>query len=494
VTRLTQGQLSRLDLSAALEAELAVAGSLLPPPFFDQSIADRRPKYLALLASRATSEVISASPEVILAKKPRGLRPVLVIPLASRVIYRALVSKATSELPALDRSNAAYSGFWNGPLKERSVRVVGLADVSACYQYIDHMLLENELVRQTGEAELAALITSLLRDLSGRSFGIPQNQWPSHVLAEVILGFIERRLARRGYKVWRYSDDFRVGGRDLAEVSRGLEDLERELNNSGLTLNDEKTSIRSRKSYRDLLKRSNKRLAEVRKLVTDDLAEWDPYTGDISQPAKDDVTLIAALQVIADWLEDLRAGKTRYGYEAISERQLLTGALSSFQVLESDEGLQYCARLLLEEPELTPRVAAYLGQRSMTSEEGRIVIDHIIADPSFPLSDWQALWLVDALRDLPELSEAQIAWARSLIEREPSRLMAARAAATLAGFDQVSEQEISTVLSAQREAGQGDAVHALAARVLPNKSSRILDSVIADSPEWSWVAQLAQNA
>jgi hypothetical protein len=492
-TRLTKAQLSRLDLKAALAAEVSVPGSLLPVPFLDEAVSSRQADFIRLLSSRVVAGVIGAPPEVLLAKKPRGVRPVLVIPLGARVIYRAVVDEVAKQLPPLNRSTEAYTKFWNGPLTDRRIVAIGLADVTACYQYIDHVLLENELVRQTGEADLSGVISGLLGDMVGRAFALPQNQQPSHVLAEVVLGLVERRLIRRGYRVWRYSDDFRIGGRSRAEVARGLEDLERELNRVGLTLNDEKTSIRNRKSYQDLLKRSQQRLAEVRKLVAEDLAEWNPYTDEITTPKKEDVTLVAALKVVTDWINDLNSGKQHYGYEAISERQLLTSALSSFQVLESDEGLPYCRLLLVEEPSLTPRISAYLGQRCASSSAARNTVDEIVSDADSELSEWQCLWLIDAISDLEGLSVEQIKWARSLTVADPSRMVAARAAVALAGHDEASEQEIAFILSSQREAGQGDAVHALAIRVLPSKASPVLDAVASDAPEWSWVVEVAQS-
>jgi RNA-directed DNA polymerase len=472
---------------------VSVPGSLLPVPYLDRTVSERQADFIRLLSSRATDEIVGALPETLLAKKPRGLRPVLVLPLGARVIYRAIVDDVAKQLPALDRSTEAYTNFWNGPLTDRRVVSVGLADVSACYQYIDHVLLEKELVRQTGEADLNGTLIGLIGDMVGRAFGLPQNQHPSHVLADVVLGLVERRLIRRGHKVWRYSDDFRVGGRNRAEVVHGLEDLERELNGVGLTLNDEKTSVRNRKSYQDLFRRSQQRLAEVRKLVAEDLADWNPYTDEITMPKKEDVTLVAALKVVADWIDDLNSGKTHYGYEAISERQLLTSALSSFQVLESDEGLQYCNLMLVEEPSLTPRISAYLGNRCTSSQAARDTVDEIVSGTDSELSEWQCLWLIDSITGLKLLSADQVKWARSLMTADPSRLVAARAAVALAGHDEASEQEIASVLSSQRAAGQADAVYALAIRVLPSKSSPMLDAVIRDAPEWSWVVKAAQS-
>ena len=97
-TRLTKAQLSRLDLKAALAAEVSVPGSLLPVPFLDEAVSSRQADFIRLLSSRVVAGVIGAPPEVLLAKKPRGVRPVLVIPLGARVIYRAVVDEVAKQL------------------------------------------------------------------------------------------------------------------------------------------------------------------------------------------------------------------------------------------------------------------------------------------------------------------------------------------------------------------------------------------------------------
>lgn len=493
MTKLTKALLSGLDLKAAVADEVLVPGSLLPKPQLDQVVSDRQDDFTRLLSSRAMLGVLGAQPEIILAKKPRGVRPVLVLPLGARVVYRALVNAVAKHLPPLGRSGGAYHNFWQGPLTDDGIAFVGLADVTACYQYVDHVLLENEIVRQTGEADLSVVVTDLLGDMVGRAFGLPQTQHPSHVLAEVVLSLVERRLIRRGYRVWRYSDDFRIGGYSRAEVIRGLEDLERELNQVGLTLNDEKSSIRNRQAYEGLIRRSQERLAQVQALVAEELVEWNPYTDEITLPKQEAVTLAAAQKVVEEWLGELGSLKQHHRYEAASERQLLQSALSSFQVLGSDEGLPYCKLLLSEEPSLTPRISAYLGDRCRSSETARSTFDQIVSGADSELSEWQSLWLVGSITGLDELSAEQIQWARSLVSADPSRLVAARAAIALAHHNEVSEQEIANLLSSQKEAGQGDAVYALAFRALPSKSSPVLDAVTADTPEWSWIAGAVQD-
>ncbi len=486
---LSSGLIDTLDLGAALDDELRYGPRLLPPPELDRIIRDHRNEYLELLTSRVASGLEVTVPELILAKKAqRGVRPVPALSLAARVLYRALVGSIAQRLPPLDRSNKANSAFREAPLKQAGVAFVAMADIAACYQYLDHELLEWELINQTGQAQLSADLRRLLGLIAGKSFGLPQNHTPSHTLADVVLDIIERRLVRRGYRAWRFNDDFRLGASTWREASRALEDLESEAHRVGLTLNDEKTGIRHRNGYDQLVKGAQARWSEIQSTVASELVEYNPYTEEVIVPNDEEVTAGAAISVLEAWAEGMGSGKTFYGYEAMQERQLVQDAVYSLQVVEDSRGIGYCPRVLKEEPSLTPIVARYLANRA--DDDGDIVraaIDQVLTDDDVFVSEWQALWLLEALRSSDECTEAQIAWARQLIKQDGTRLVAARAALMLAKFDEIPPTTIVDVYGEQFEAGKPDAVAALALRIQPAKPDRVLKAVVADAPEFSFI-------
>ena len=61
---------------------------------------------------------------------------------------------------------------------------------------------------QTGDGQRVDTLTTLLTAITGRRYGLPQQNHPSDVLAEAYL--LERRLNRANARVRRYSDDFRI--------------------------------------------------------------------------------------------------------------------------------------------------------------------------------------------------------------------------------------------------------------------------------------------
>src|SRR5262249_11603131 len=109
--------------------------------------------------------------------------------------------------------------------------------------------LAQALVRTTGRADSARAIQHLLDMSTGQSFGLPQGPWPSDALSELVLSPVERKLARQGFTLSRFTDDFRFGARTWGEALRAINALRTELHRVGLTLNEEKTHIRRRDLY-----------------------------------------------------------------------------------------------------------------------------------------------------------------------------------------------------------------------------------------------------
>lgn len=484
--------IDRLNLEGALDDELRAGPRLLPTPQLDIAVTHHKKTFLKHVQSRIVSGIDIAVPEVILAKKAqRGVRPVPALPLVVRVLYRAMVNSLSELLPPLDRTNAASRAFRAAPLKDKTVKFVAMGDIAACYQYLDHELIEWELINQTGEAELSGDLRRLAGLIAGRAFGLPQNHNPSHALADVVLDIIERRLVRKGHKVWRFNDDYRIGAATWREASLALEDLEAESNKLGLTLNDEKAGIKHRQGYQQLMEGAEARWKQIQTTVASELIEYNPYTDEVAAPRDEEVTAGAAITVLEAWRENVDAGANFYGYEAIQERQLVQNAVFSLQVVKDSRGIDFIPLVLKQEPSLTPFISNYLGSRAEDDSAAVTeAIDSVLKDDDVSISDWQALWLLEALRSGDECSPGQTSWAQELIRKDPSQLVAARAALMLAKFDEIDTNAIVQVYSQQHEASKPDAVAALALRVLPSKSDTLLDAVVADAPEFQFVVKM----
>lgn len=111
-------------------------------------------------------------------------------------------------LPKVNRGREQWRTFQRLPLKHDD-RYVLTADITACYQHIDHGLLSEEILVRGGDQRTIDALAALLSTTSGRSYGLPQQSRASDVLAEAFLDRLERALVRRGLRASRHNDDFR---------------------------------------------------------------------------------------------------------------------------------------------------------------------------------------------------------------------------------------------------------------------------------------------
>ena len=271
----------RLRLDEALQAELQEPSSLLPSRSVENAVKDDTAGVAEFIAARVSSGLSPTATEVVVAaKSSRGFRPVHFLDIEQRVLYSALVDLLAPRVGYPNRSDEAYEDFKRAPLSDSHATHVVHADVVWFFQYIDHRVLESEVVSQTSEAQIASTILDLLGPMMGRAFGLPQNNGASHALADLYIDAVERQLVRYGQSVWRYNDDFAMATAGLSEARRSLEGvLERALRAVGLTPNDEKSVIHTKERYQAWVDRPLDLLGRITDGLSVDLDAW------ILQPA-----------------------------------------------------------------------------------------------------------------------------------------------------------------------------------------------------------------
>ncbi|WP_153275355.1 RNA-directed DNA polymerase [Rhodococcus sp. P1Y] len=169
--------------------------------------------------------------------------------LSDRVLYRALVTRISGRLPQHLLERETFGEFEAAPnAVDRSGYVVVL-DVSAYYVYVDHDLLAQELIAQTGDGSAIDVLVDFLGNVMGRRVGLPQVSPVSDVLGDTHLDVVRRTLVRRGYQVTRYADDFRILTSTLGDARAALEECAAELYRLGLVLNEDKTRILTSENY-----------------------------------------------------------------------------------------------------------------------------------------------------------------------------------------------------------------------------------------------------
>ncbi|MCG5216158.1 hypothetical protein MBA17_23115 [Streptosporangium sp. KLBMP 9127] len=419
-----------MDLSSAIALELSSRNRLLP----------RRWDYMALASEPASVETwllpqlrrvpSGKSAAIVLADKEwRGARPLHVMTLEDRVLYRALVGLISQALPQRLRSRVPIDEFRSAPLDVPGAEYISKTDVTSYYEFVDHDLLGAELIAQTGEELAVDALGNLLASVLGRRVGLPQVHSASDVLGDAYIDPVRRRLLRRGHAVFTYSDDFRIASPALGTARAALEACAMEVRSLGLVLNERKTYTYGAQNYRSSL--TSFADAEQRLFAGEEPTEpfdglrflraaYSDADGDAATPITlsgsvdedetfatdngeaseniDPQRLKAAQRAWQLWELEDESEEKQASQDAAITHSLLGLALPLLGAAGDSSPLEWLIGLLRFEPALTPQVAVYLdmygrnGQRARA--ELRAALDEVTS--SDILSDWQAMWLAQA--------------------------------------------------------------------------------------------------
>ncbi|MER6738559.1 RNA-directed DNA polymerase [Streptomyces puniciscabiei] len=394
-----------LDFERALGEEKSWKPDLAPVQLIDEAFpCDADEEYAGYLKGIMQAEISQPYADLITASKWRhGRRPLHIMPIGERVFYRSLVNLIEDDLPTIERSGDAFEDFEGGPLSSGDVHFVIKADIANYFSSIDHELLSREIVSRSGRNEVAEVLSSFWRSIFGRGVGIPQMSEPSKRLAELLVENLHRNLVRRGLKVWRYADDFRIGVKTRSECVSALDAMHEESRTLGLSLNDWKTHVLPIKRYSELLSEPLEQENAARSSVIEDLTSWDPYsdTGDL--PDDEEVYAGAAVQLLSELASE--EPDAILEHSGLRERhKLIRKSIDILAFFQDDSGLPYIADTLIKEPQLTPAASRYMLAVASKNPESasRTVLD--ILSKSSP-NKWQQIWLVWTLQD-PSLNLA----------------------------------------------------------------------------------------
>lgn len=124
-------------------------------------------------------------------------------------------------------------------------RCVAVADVRACYRSISPRVVHASLLeascRPGPTVAIAAFLRRLDQHLGVR--GLPVGPEPSAVLANAVLGRIDRALAGAGLHHLRWVDDVVIAADGLSAAREALDLLRASLRGLGLELNEAKTRV-----------------------------------------------------------------------------------------------------------------------------------------------------------------------------------------------------------------------------------------------------------
>ncbi len=424
--------IDRVNLSSAVASELSSRNRLLPLRWDYHALAGNPAAVATWLRPQLRRGAYGEAASMVLADKGwRGARPLHVMSLEDRVLYRALVTHIGEALPQRLRSRMPIDQFRQAPLEVPNTEYISKTDVAAYYEFVDHDLLCAELIAQTGEEVAIEALAELLASILGRRVGLPQVHPSSDVLGDTYIDPVRRRLLRRGHVVFTYSDDFRIASPSLGAARASLEACEMEVRALGLVLNERKTYTYGAHNYQQSL--SSFADAEQRLFsaggspnAVDGLGFLDPEysdaddvgtalftlgrspfgggvdedevlgSGDAEAPIEIDAQRLLAAQRAWDlWIHEDESQDTQAGQDAAITQSLLGRALPTLGAGGDERPLNMLSVLLRFEPALTPQIVGYLDAYAShgVNERGKLrrALDEVVSNNI--LSTWQGLWL-----------------------------------------------------------------------------------------------------
>ena len=187
-------------------------------------------------------------------KKSGGVRTLAIPCVRDRVVQSSVALLLT---PLLDREfeEASY-GYRPGRSvkqaveKVRRMRAEGFiwtvdADIQGYFDNISHEKLVARFLRSVTASPLVELVSLWIETGSGSGRGLPQGSPLSPLLANLYLDDLDEALSSKGLRLVRFADDFVVLSKDRLGAEQALARVEKLLTGFGLTLNREKTRIRS---------------------------------------------------------------------------------------------------------------------------------------------------------------------------------------------------------------------------------------------------------
>jgi hypothetical protein len=471
-----------IDAQTAVQAELSSRNRLLPPLWGDLALIGHEAAVVDWFKSLIRRDFAVQQEDLLLARKlGRGARPLSLLGLQERLLYRGSVALVESTAGvSRGRNFEDYGIFQRAPLQIEGCRYVFKADIAAYYQYIDHERLVDEVVAQTGDDLAASVAVEVLRNATGRSYGLPQLNTSSDVLAEIYIEPMYRALLRSGFEAFRFADDFRVACRTYAEALGAWEAADGAARELGLVLNELKTSTRRADRYEsDLTALHDQELQLFQDLDIEELEDVE-YFGDdesdvtslldeeefeegdiansseethITQEAPRHTQIVAARTVLESWRNDGTEAESRDENAQIGTA-LLRRSLQVLGNAKETDALPHVAPLLVYVPSLTPTIAKYLIQCSESSRRQVLgTLDEVLQ--SRVINAWQATWMAYVAGAMPRTgrvrrstsnSNTNVEWLRAQTQSS-SPALAAEAILALARRRLTSVEQVNVVLN-----------------------------------------------
>jgi hypothetical protein len=382
--------------------------------------------------------------------------------------YKELIGLDLSLAPLATESRREFE---NQPMSAEHAndQAVLVADVAAFYEYVDHQALAQEILDLTADVDLSTAVSTALRELTGREFGLPQGPRGSDVFADLYLGQVVRKLTRKGWSIYRLRDEFLVPTIDEASGHAAQLDLEEALHSLGLSASPAKTDVLSDDEYVAGVTQIEARLKSAAISDYIDYGESDSLYAFDPEALEESMNEIDWEDLTPDRLEELFDGVFEEPEDSENSAGISNHILAETLPLLGSAGslvpLNRLAELVEVHPHMTRESALYLRLlgRGEHAAEALGVVEGLLLGEAF-LYPWTVGWFYDVLARTDEAVSFEM---RSRLEydiavKELPTFALGRAVIALGRQDALPDQStINALFIAGTDSSRADIVSAV---------------------------------
>ncbi|NJP90427.1 hypothetical protein HCN51_13355 [Nonomuraea sp. FMUSA5-5] len=400
--RLDISYLKTLDLEKSAQYVMQTPLDHFPRLVMDRCLENATSTLASHMSAALNAGMVIESEVLTMPRAGFGPRPVVLTGPVERTLYRSLAQAIEKDLPPQSRGAGKYDALKSFGLDGRSEYIVEI-DIAACYEYIGHGILCDELMLRSMDFNTADALKVFLGEVSKQSRGLPQMQDTSDRLADAYLSILDRRLGRHGYDVRRYADDIRVTAKDWLTANEIIERAAEYARELGLILSAHKTGIYRRETlieqqqseanfFNGYIWRAKETLTRFFFAVPPPYSDQAPEEI-IVEPEEKATAQRAYWDLLADWSKG-RRGRSAVETEGSNWIPLILSGLQSYQRRISDRRLD---QIVFRHPRYLEAVSNYITARSRVWPEEKHWNSVARLIGMARQSPWAKLWLLDTI-------------------------------------------------------------------------------------------------
>lgn len=392
-------------------------------------------------------------------KKDLSLRPGAVPEIIDRIYYQALCNaiapdidkkldfnddkfvfsyrlsnKADDDSYVFIDPSIAYNDFisyQNSLCDDAECCYIVETDVANYFERIYHHNLISLLEGFNCDMEIVTALAQLLRKWNeGLSYGIPQGLWPSDLLGNVYLHYLDITIKSEKFQYIRYVDDIRVFCKNKKDAKLALIKINQTLRYLGLNIQPSKTFIHEIDDFCHNIHKFSESIEKLKLANENIIINFDPYFNEFEM-IESEITE-ETFEIIG--LDELFNSATQEPFK----EQEIKFCLNAYTHFQKPVAVSFCLDNFEKLPHLSSYFINYLTSLGHDFNNASHILDFLKSENN--LYSWQEMWLLRYFYLTPKFDADLVIYLRKIF-LDSNKPVATRsiAALILGKIGQISE-------------------------------------------------------